>query len=50
MALALVVLVVAGTALMILSDSPTWFLWPWRLPWTIWVIAAVVWLLMLTLF
>ncbi len=51
MVLALVVLIVAGVVLMIRSDSPTWFLWPWgRLHWAIWVIAAVVWVLMLTLF
>jgi hypothetical protein len=50
MVLALVMLVVVGTALMIRSDSPTWFLWPWRLHWAIWVILAVVWGLVLTLF
>ncbi|HKQ66114.1 MAG TPA: hypothetical protein VJZ73_13975 [Methylomirabilota bacterium] len=50
MVLALVVLIVAGVVLMIRSDSPTWFLRPWRLHWAIWVIAAVLWGLMLTLF
>jgi hypothetical protein len=50
MALALVVLAVAGVVLMIRSDSPTWFFWPQRLHWVIWVAAAVLWGLMLTLF
>ena len=50
MVLALVVLIVAGVALMIRSDSPTWFLWPWRLHWAIWVIAAVLWVLMFALY
>jgi hypothetical protein len=51
MVLALVVLIVTGVALMIRSESPTWFLWPWgRLHWAIWVIAAVLWALMLTLY
>jgi len=48
---ALVVLIAAGVALMLRSDSPTWFLWPGRrLHWLIWVIAAVLWALMLTLY
>jgi hypothetical protein len=51
MVLALVVLMVAGIVVMIRSDSPTRFLWPWgRLHWAILVIAAVVWALMLTLY
>jgi hypothetical protein len=51
---ALVVLIVAGVALMIRSDSPTWFFWPFwprqRLHWVIWVIAAVLWALMLAVY
>ena len=54
MVLALVVLIVAGVALVIRSDSPTSFFWPFwprrRLDWAIWVIAAVLWALMLTVY
>ena len=51
MVLALVVLIAAVIVLMIRSDSPTWFLWPWgRLHWAILVIAAIVWALMFTIY
>jgi hypothetical protein len=47
---AVLVLAVLSIILMIRSQSPTWFLWPWRLHWSVWVILGVLWVLMMTLY
>jgi hypothetical protein len=48
--IAVLVMVVLSVILMTRSQSPTWWLWPWRLHWSVWVVLGVLWAVMMLLY